>query len=164
MNHNQLRRTIDKAVRALLVILMSFIVLDVLLQVISRYLFKSPLGFTDELAAYLLIWVGMLGAAYATGERQHLAIDLISQKFSPAQRIYLEVLVSLCMAAFTLSVLVIGGIWLVYTSFLFGQVSAAMELPLGVVYFVVPLSGLLILYYIIDNTIIYYKTSDQLTQ
>ena len=164
MNHNQLRITIDKTVRSLLVVLMSVITLDVLLQVISRYLFRSPLGFTDELAGYLLIWIGLLGAAYATGERQHLAIDLISQKFNTTQRKYLEVMISVFIATFTICVLVVGGCWLVYTSFLFGQVSAAMELPLGCVYLVVPLSGILIVYYLIDNTIIYIKTSDQLTQ
>lgn len=164
MNHNQLRITIDKAVRSILVVLMSVIVLDVLLQVASRYLFRSPLGFTDELAGYLLIWVGLLGSAYATGERQHLAIDLISQKFNPTHRKYLEVIISVFIAAFTIGVFVVGGTWLVYTSFLFGQVSAAIELPLGYVYLVVPLSGILIIYYLIDNIIIYYKTSDQLTQ
>jgi TRAP-type C4-dicarboxylate transport system permease small subunit len=164
VNHNQLRITIDKVVRSILVVLMTVIVLDVLLQVISRYLFKSPLGFTDELAGYLLIWVGLLGAAYATGERQHLAIDLISQKFNPTHRKYLEIGISLCIVAFTVSVLGVGGIWLVYTSFLFGQISAAMEVPLGFVYLIVPISGILIVYYVIDNTIIYFKTSDQLTQ
>ena len=164
MNHNRLRITIDKAVRSILVVLMSVIVLDVLLQVVSRYLFQSPLGFTDELAAYLLIWVGLLGAAYATGARQHLAIDLISHKFNTNQQKYLEVIISVCIAAFTISVLVVGGSRLVYTSFLFGQISAAMELPLGYVYLVVPLSGILIVYYVIDNTIIFLKTLDQLTQ
>lgn len=164
MNHNQFRIIIDKVVRSILVVLMSVIVLDVLLQVVSRYLFQSPLSFTDELAAYLLIWVGLLGAAYATGARQHLAIDLISHKFNTTQQKYLEVIISVCIAAFTISVLVVGGSWLVYTSFLFGQISAAMELPLGYVYLVVPLSGILILYYVIDNTIIFLKTLDQLTQ
>lgn len=164
MNHNQLRITIDKAVRSLLVILMTVIVLDVLLQVISRYLFKSPLGFTDELAGYLLIWIGLLGAAYATGARQHLSIDLISQKFSTQQKKYHEIIISILVAVFAICVLVVGGAWLVYTSFLFGQISAAMGLPLGYVYLVVPISGVLIIYYLIDNTIIYINTLDQLTQ
>lgn len=164
MNHNQFRVIIDKLVRSILVVLMSVITLDVLLQVVSRYLFQSPLGFTDELAGYLLIWVGLLGAAYATGERQHLAIDLISHKLNITNRKYLEVLISIFIAFFVICVFVVGGSWLVYTSFLFGQVSAAMELPLGYVYMVVPLSGILIIYYLIDNTIIYFKTSEQLTQ
>lgn len=147
------RNRIDQAVRLLLICLMSIIVLDVLLQVISRYLFQSPLGFTDELAGFLLIWVGLLGAAYATGEKQHLAIDLISGKFTPGKRRYLELVITFFIIAFAVGVLVVGGVWLVYTSFLFGQLSASLQIPLGYVYLIVPVSGLLIVYYSIDNTV-----------
>ena len=147
-----MRAMIDRVVRGLLVILMTMIVLDVSIQVISRYLFQSPLGFTDELAGYLLIWLGLLGSAYATGEKQHLAIDLISGSFSTKNKRYLDLLINFLVIAFALGVLGIGGIWLGYTSFLFGQVSAALELSLGYVYLVVPISGLLITYYSIDNT------------
>ena len=149
----RLRAIIDRFVRWILIILMTVIVLDVTLQVVSRYLFQSPLGFTDELAGYLLIWLGLLGSAYATGEKQHLAIDLISGSFSAENKKYLDVLINVLVIAFALGVLGVGGIWLVYTSFLFGQVSAALQISLGYVYLVVPLSGLLITYYSIDNTI-----------
>lgn len=147
-----LRNTIDQGVRGILVVLMSLIVVDVSLQVISRYLFQSPFAFTDELAGYLLIWLGLLGSAYATGEKQHLAIDLISGSFSAQNKKYLDMLINFLVISFALAVLVVGGIWLVYTSFIFGQVSASLQLSLGYVYSVVPLSGLLIIYYSIDNT------------
>ncbi|MGB3585301.1 MAG: TRAP transporter small permease [Tunicatimonas sp.] len=147
-----LRNTLDRIVRLLLVILMSAIVIDVTIQVVSRYLFQSPLSFTDELAGFLLIWVGLLGSAYATGEKQHLAIDLISGGLSPQRKRQLDILINVIVVLFALGVLGVGGFWLVYTSFLFGQVSAALELPLGYVYLVVPLSGFLIAYYALDNT------------
>ncbi len=148
----KLRTIIDQIVRWLLIVLMSVIVLDVSLQVISRYLFQSPLGFTDELAGFLLIWLGLLGSAYATGEKQHLAIDLISGTLSASNKRYLDLLINFFVIAFAIGVLVIGGIWLVYTSFIFGQVSASLQLSLGYVYLVVPVSGLLIAYYSLDNT------------
>ncbi|WPP50049.1 TRAP transporter small permease [Catalinimonas niigatensis] len=146
------RNRIDQSVRWLLIIIMSLIVIDVSLQVISRYLFQSPFAFTDELAGYLLIWLGLLGSAYATGEKQHLAIDLISGSLSAERKRYLDILINILVISFALSVLVVGGIWLVYTSFIFGQISASLQLSLGYVYMVVPLSGLLIIYYSIDNT------------
>lgn len=149
----RIRNIIDRVVRWLLISLMTIIVLDVSLQVISRYLFQSPFSFTDELAGYLLIWLGLLGSAYATGENQHLAIDLISGSLSTQNRRRLDVVINFLVVTFALGVLGVGGVWLVYTSFLFGQVSAAMELPLGYVYSVVPVSGLLITYYAIDNTL-----------
>jgi hypothetical protein len=56
---------------------MIILVLDVLWQVVSRYLLSSPSSFTDELAGFLLIWVGFIGAAYTTGLKGHLAIDIL---------------------------------------------------------------------------------------
>ncbi len=147
-----LRNTIDRAVRFLLVVLMSAIVIDVLLQVFSRYLFGAPLGFTDELAAFLLIWLGLLGAAYGTGEKQHLAIDLLAMRLTVVGQRRLSVVVALLTALFAAMVLVVGGTWLVYTGFLFGQLSASLQLSLGYVYLIVPVAGLLIVYYSLDNT------------
>ena len=147
-----LRNTIDRAVRFLLVILMLAIVIDVLLQVFSRYLFNAPLSFTDELASFLLIWLGLLGSAYATGEKQHLAIDLLATRVSPGSQRRLEVIVTVLVVVFAVAVLIIGGSWLVYTGFLLGQVSASLQLSLGYVYLILPVAGVLIAYYSIDNT------------
>ena len=148
----KLRTVIDRIVRFLLVVLMSAIVIDVLLQVFSRYLFNAPLGFTDELAAFLLIWLGLLGAAYATGEKQHLAIDLLSIRVSPVNQRRLAITVTLMTVLFAVAVLIVGGTWLVYTGFLFGQLSASLQLSLGYVYMIVPITGVLIAYYSLDNT------------
>lgn len=75
-----IRKRIDKVLEIVLVIIMSTLVLDVLWQVFSRYVLASPSSFTDELAGFLLIWVGLLGAAYVAGKNEHLAIDLLLQK------------------------------------------------------------------------------------
>jgi TRAP-type C4-dicarboxylate transport system permease small subunit len=48
---------------------------------------------------------------------------------------------------FALSVMVVGGIILMYTRFVLGVKSAALQLPLGYVYIVMPISGLIIMYY-----------------
>ena len=73
----KVREVIEKALEWLLVFLMSVLVLDVLWQVFSRYILSSPSSYTDELAGFLLIWVGLFGAAYVAGKREHLAIDLL---------------------------------------------------------------------------------------
>lgn len=140
---NQLDRILEK----ILISFMCILVLDVLWQVLSRYALASPSSFTDELAGFLLIWVGLLGAAYVAGQKQHLAIDLLLQKSSPANQKHLLRFINVCIALFALSVMVIGGSWLVITRFQFNVNSAALQIPLGYVYLVLPLSGLLTLYY-----------------
>lgn len=147
----RLRQVVDKSLEWFLVILMSVLVLDVLWQVTSRYVMNSPSNFTDELAGFLLIWVGLIGAAYVAGKRQHLAIDLMLQRSSPKRKQQLEMTISIVIVIFAVTVMIIGGTWLVYTRFYLSVKSAALGLPLGVVYLVLPLSGILITYFDIDN-------------
>lgn len=142
---------------------MIVLVLDVLWQVISRYLNKLLVNqfslqiptkyyaFTDELAGFLLIWVALLGAAYATGKKQHLAIDLLITKLNASGKNILSGIIYFLVFLFAISVLVIGGVWLVYTRFYLGQISSTMEIPIGFVYLIVPVSGLLISYYAADD-------------
>lgn len=146
-----IRKKIDKSLEWTLVFLMSILVIDVLWQVTSRYVMNSPSNYTDELAGYLLIWVGVLGTAYVAGRREHLAIDLLIQRSPAGRRFKLEMIISILVILFALTVLVIGGSWLAYTRFYLSVKSSALGMPLGFVYLVLPLSGLLIAYFDIDN-------------
>jgi TRAP-type C4-dicarboxylate transport system permease small subunit len=133
---------------------------DVLLQVASRYVLANTVSFTDELAGFLLIWVGMAGAAYLTGQGQHLAITYIKDKVKQSSQKWMDIAIQLSILIFAIGVLIIGGIWLVYTRFFLGQVSASMEISLGYIYMIVPISGLIIAFYSIDNILKKVKEHD----
>ena len=143
----QFQHILNKVLEVGLVILMSVLVLDVLWQVFSRYLLSSPSSFTDELAGFLLIWVGVLGAAYVAGRKEHLAIDILIQRSPPARQRFLLYLIHSLIFLFALSVMVTGGFILVYSRFVLQVKSAALQLPLGFVYIVLPISGLIIMFY-----------------
>ncbi len=141
------RRIIDKLLSRLLVILMSLMVINVLWQVFSRYILGAPSSFTDELARYLMIWLGILGAAYVSGQNAHVAIDFLPKKLNAQKQAKLKTIVNLAIFFFALFTLVIGGSRLVFLTFILEQYSPALKLPLSVVYLVMPLSGLLIMFY-----------------
>jgi TRAP-type C4-dicarboxylate transport system permease small subunit len=147
-----MRAILDRLLERFLVFIMSVLVIDVLWQVFSRYVLNTPSSFTDELAGFLLIWVGLFGGAYVAGKNEHLAIDLLIQKSSSKRKRRLELVINISILLFAVLVMVVGGIWLVYTRFILEVRSAALELPLGYVYIVLPISGLLIAYYMWDNT------------
>lgn len=129
--------------------MMGLAVVNVLWQVFTRFVLSNPSAYTDELARYLLIWVGLFGAAYATGKRAHLAIDLLRTKLTGRALQWHGIVVSGVVALFVLGVMVIGGVKLVALSFLLGQTSATLRIPLGVVYLAMPASGVLILTYLV---------------
>jgi len=153
------QHNLNRVLEVFLVILMSVLVLDVLWQVFSRYLLSSPSSFTDELAGFLLIWVGVLGAAYVAGRQEHLAIDILIQRSSPNRQRNLRFIIHSLILLFALSVMVIGGASLVYSRFVLDVKSAALQLPLGYVYIVLPISGAIIVYYEIIHMIDLKKSS-----
>ena len=140
-------RILDKALAVFLIFLMSMMVLTVTWQVISRFIVKSPSSFTEELARFLLIWIGLLGASYALRTKAHLGIDILPKYLKCLQRKLLLLLIYLLIIAFSLFVMVIGGFRLVDLTFTLDQTSAAMGIRMGYVYSVLPLSGLIMIYY-----------------
>lgn len=146
-----MKARLDKILGAILVILMTVMVIAVLWQVFSRYVMQSPSSVTEELARYLLIWIGILGAAYAAGQQEHLSINLLEEKLDKAKRKKLKILINLLIIFFGITVLIIGGGNLVYVNYLLGQSSAALEIPLYIVYLVVPISGILVIVYKVNE-------------
>lgn len=145
----RVKATLDTLLGWFLVALMGLAVVNVLWQVTTRFILGDPSAFTDELARYLLIWVGLFGAAYATGKRAHLAIDLLRLKLRGDALHWHGIGVGLVVGAFALAVMVVGGVRLVSLSFLLGQTSAALRVPLGYVYLAMPASGALIVTYLV---------------
>ena len=143
----KIRKYIDKFLALILIITMTVLVVDVVWQVLARYVVKSPSSFTDELARFLLIWVGLLGSAYALGKKKHLAIDLLPSKLTGKPKKILNIFISVLVIAFAALVLVLGGIRLVYITFTLNQISPALGIPIAYVYLVLPFSGLLMIAY-----------------
>ena len=141
------RQIVDSVLGVILVVLMSVLVLDVLWQVFTRFVLSDPSSYTEELARYLMIWVALLGAAYAAGKKMHLAVDLLPKSLSGAKARALTIVILILTIVFAIGVLIIGGTRLVWTMLYLGQISAGLQIPLGFIYLVVPITGILITFY-----------------
>ncbi|MBV6655999.1 MAG: TRAP transporter small permease [Mameliella sp.] len=142
-----MRSNLNKYVGLFLAFLMAVMTIDVLWGVFTRYIVGSQSPWTEELARFLLIWIGLLGAAYVAGQNQHLAIDILPERLEGAQKKRLQFVIKLLVIGFAGAVLLVGGTRLVYITYKLGQYSAALQVPLSVVYSIVPFSGLLIIFY-----------------
>ena len=152
-----MRNALDFILGRILVGLMSLMTLDVLWGVFTRYVMGDQASWTEELARFCLIWIGILGAAYASGKKMHLAIDLLSPTLSPQKQKIWERTIRILIIVFALAVLVVGGLRLIYISQKLGQMSPALNIPIWLVYAVIPLSGLLIIYYKITDKPLLWK-------
>lgn len=57
-----------------------------ILQIVSRYVFVSPLGWTLELCLTLWVWLVFFGNAFIVRHRDHVTFDIAYQRVSPGMR------------------------------------------------------------------------------
>jgi TRAP-type C4-dicarboxylate transport system permease small subunit len=61
-----------------------------LIGVIARYVFRSPLMWTDELAQAVFLWLGMIGAIVALNRGEHMRMTALVVRAAPRLRQGLE--------------------------------------------------------------------------
>ena len=146
----KIKFVLDKSLEMLVTAAMGVLVVDVVWQVFTRYVMKSPSTWTEELATFLMIWVGLLGSSVALNRGAHLGIDYFVLKLSQRNKLYVELFVFLSIAIFSLLVLCIGGAQLVRITLANNQVSAALGLKMGYVYLAIPVSGFFLVIYSVE--------------
>ncbi|MBX3642111.1 MAG: TRAP transporter large permease subunit [Rubrivivax sp.] len=77
-----LRAALEWPVAALIVAEVAIL----LAGVVSRYLLHSPLGWTDELAGVLLLWIAMLGATIAFLRGEHMRLSFVVERLPDGWR------------------------------------------------------------------------------
>ncbi|MBN2367034.1 MAG: TRAP transporter small permease [Calditrichaeota bacterium] len=154
---------LTRVLAILLVILMAAMVLDVTWQIVTRFIMKNPSSFTEELAGFLLVWIGLLGSSYALYTKAHLGIDIISSRVSGVRKLVIEIGVYIIIIVFSLFVMLIGGLRLMTIAFQLNQVSPSLGIPIGYVYVVLPLTGIILIYYSIYFIIMAFK-KDKITE
>lgn len=140
-------RLLDAVLMKALILVMLLLVVAVLWQVISRYVFASPSSWTEEVARFLLIWIALLGAVYAFRTGMHLGLDILPKKLEGGAARTLKVFTLIMVLMFSTAVLVVGGGSLVQLTWELKQYSAVLGLPMAFVYSVIPVSGILICFY-----------------
>ncbi|MDO6719813.1 TRAP transporter small permease [Psychrosphaera sp. 1_MG-2023] len=137
----------DQGLRYLLALMMGLLVIDVTWQVLTRFVLPQPSSFTEEVARFLLIWVSLLGGAYAYRQHSHLGFDLIVRNLSVKKAIRIYQFSCLLVSFFAVAVLIVGGTNLMTLTWTLGQFSPVLNVPMAAVYSVLPLSGILFLIY-----------------
>ena len=146
-------RLLDEILKHALILIMVALVASVSWQVISRYIFSSPSSWTEEVARFLLIWIAVLGAAYAFRTSAHLGLDIIPKKLTGKSAKMLKLFTLLVVVAFSVAVLIIGGGSLVALTWELKQYSAVLGLPIAFVYSIIPVTGTIICIYAIASAL-----------
>lgn len=139
---------------SLLMFSMAFLIF---VQVVARYVFQDSLTWSEEIGRYIFVWMSFLGMAVAIKAKAHVALDILLKNVN-----YKMKKIITCINAILVSCFAIG---IIYSGCLLvdlggRQRSAALELPMDMIYMIIPISGVLMLYFTISATIAYLKEQE----
>ena len=120
-------------------------------QVITRYVFNAPSTWSEELVGYLFAWSTMFGAAIVSGERGHMNIPILVDKFNPPMRKALHIFAEVIALLFSASILVLGGFQV--SSLAMGQMTSSLGVAIGTFYWVMPVCGVVMTLFAVLNII-----------
>ena len=114
-------------------------------SVVVRYIFNRPIGWSEEISIYFMIWAIFLGTAYALKEDSHISVDLLMQRLPGRVKPWFLLFHYVVGLAF-LSLLFYKAIGMVNLSHMLNSRSIALDLPLILPQLAVPVgSAMLIL-------------------
>lgn len=145
----RVKQAVDNVASYLCILIVGLMTILVTWQVASRYLLNSPSAVSEVLARYLFIWLVLIGGAYVFGLREHMAITFMRDKMPRKLRIFLEIVGELATSIFALLVLTVGGY--IGMSRQMAQLDSALQIPIGIIYIAIPLSGVMTLFYCLYN-------------
>jgi tripartite ATP-independent transporter DctM subunit len=90
-----LARVVDSVAAALIVVEVCLLFSGV----VARYVFHHPIVWSDELAGSVFLWLGMLGSVIALRRDEHMAFNALMSRVSPARKVFLRALVTVCVFA-----------------------------------------------------------------
>ena len=145
----KLKQMIDKAVEWFSIALVIVMVLLVLWQVIARYLLNSPSSFSVALTRYLFVWLVLITSTYAFGSREHMYISALNDRLRGKTRTVVNILIEVLTILFAACVMVFGGS--IITRMQMVSLDSSLHIPMGVVYAVIPVCGVITVFYCICN-------------
>ncbi len=144
-----LRDGLNKLLGAVNVTLFAFMVVVGTYQILVRYLFNKPSTVSEELLTYAFTWMSLLAAAWVFGKREHMRMGFLADKLDHGKKRVLDMVIEVLIMVFAAIVLVYGGIQI--TTLTMSQKTASLGIPMGYIYVVVPICGVLILVYSVMN-------------
>lgn len=118
-------------------------------QIVTRYFFNRPSTVSEELLTYSFTWMALLASAYVFGKQDHMRMGFLADKILGNPKKLLEIAINLLTSVFAGIVMVYGGISITRLTMI--QTTASLRVPMGYIYVIVPVTGILIIVFSLMN-------------
>ena len=139
---NRLSNALHEVTKWFLILTGVVMSIIVFLQVVFRFVIYIPFPWSEECARYLMIWMGMVGAATAMRRGRHIGVTILIERLPPRIFHLLSPFLMLSMVIF-LIVMAKEGFRLAVENAV--QYSPAMDLPMLIPYLAIPVGAALMI-------------------
>lgn len=148
---NRIRKGVDRLLGWLCIIVFVALVAIVAWQVFTREVLNNTASWTQEAAQYSFVVLAMIAAAYVFSERGHIAVEILIEKLPMRAHRAAAVVIELIVVFFIVTVFIIGGIAVAQNAW--HQSLSSLPLTIGEIYMIMPIAGVLILFYSVVHLI-----------
>lgn len=145
----RIRKGIDLVLSSACAVIFAAMVVIGTYQIVTRFIFRRPSTVSEELLTYSFTWMALLASAYVFGKRDHMRMGFAADKLGKGSQRVLNIISEILIIILAGSVMVYGGVTIMNLTMT--QSTASLGIPMGVVYTIIPLSGVLIVIYAVLN-------------
>ena len=139
----RIERGLDAIIQPVVFAGMAALIGVITLQIVSRVLFTA-VGWTEEVARFLLVWITFLAGTLAFQRGRHIAVTFVVDALPGRLRQIARIAALLIVLAFMITLIVIGYRYMQVQSF---QKSASLRLSMTYVYAVMPICAAIMAWY-----------------
>jgi C4-dicarboxylate transporter DctQ subunit len=132
-------RSCNAIAKLLLVVMSAVMAVTILAQVFLRYVVKASLPWSEELARYLMVWIGLMGASLAMHEGRHVGVTLLVDRLRGGVQKVVTGCALLAVLWFLWLMISQGAVLL---QNIWQQRSPALNLPMVIPYAAIPLGAI----------------------
>lgn len=143
-----IKSSLDIVLKWASVVLFALLVVIVVWQILSRTL-NFPAPWSEEAARYTFVWLGFFASALVFSERGHIAVDFLVRKQGRTGQRTTALLAQAAIIALAVLVLIWGGVQASMGAW--NQQLSSLPTTLGVMYLVMPITGVIITVYAVHH-------------
>ncbi len=142
---------LEMSLQWLLIVSLIMMLFLVMAQVFMRYVLRSPLRWSEELARFCFVWMTFLGAGLLAKHSQHMTITFFADRTPPSVQWFLALLNEVLIAALSVMAL-LQGTRILQVSW--SMLTPALRFPMFFFYVAAPVGLTIVAVYAARNALI----------
>ncbi len=137
-----------KIISVFMAIFMALLVIFTFFQVLSRFVFKISIAWSEEIIRMNFVWMIFLGSAIAVKTKGHLVMDMFTGYLKGKAKTIANILILVFIIAIYCVLFVSGTQYCIRS---IGKTAVTMPIPANCVYISAPLSALFGIFFAIER-------------